>query len=116
MKKSIMWVAVAFGLAQGMAFADQIVEAQPDRLVGGGFGGLSGFMVGAAGGPLGALAGGGLGYFLGQGVQSATGLEHRLYRLKGVDGSLSQVRSPTLGLQVGQQVSRDGNRLTLVQP
>ena len=116
MKKSMFWVAAAFWLGQGLALADEIVEAHPDRLVGGGFGGLSGFMVGASGGPLGALLGGGLGYFLGQGVQSVSGLEHTLYRLRAADGKLSQVRSPTRGLQVGQWVARDGNRLTLVQP
>lgn len=115
MSKSVFFVAMAFSLAQGLAVADEIVEVRQDRMVGGGFGGLSGFMLGAAaGGPIGAVVGGGLGYFAGQGVQEAAGLDHTLYVVKAEDGSVSRVRSASAGLIPGQQVDRDGSRLAAV--
>ncbi|MFZ3184500.1 MAG: hypothetical protein WA173_10200 [Pseudomonas sp.] len=58
MKTSIVLLAGAALLATTLARADQIVTAQSDTAVGGGFAGLSGLMLGgAAGGPLGALVG-----------------------------------------------------------
>ncbi len=60
MKSAKVLVAAAAILASGLASADEILEVHKDRAVGGGFGGLSGFMIGAAaGGPIGALIGGG---------------------------------------------------------
>ncbi len=59
MKSAKVLVAAAAILASGLASADEILEVHKDRAVGGGFGGLSGFMIGAAaGGPIGALIGG----------------------------------------------------------
>lgn len=112
MKKSSLLVAVTLVFAQGAASADEIVEVRPDRMVGGGFGALSGFMLGAAGGPIGALAGGALGFYAGQGVQGVAGLEQNLYVIKAEDGSVVHVRSAPLSLSVGQQIVREGSRLT----
>ncbi|MGK9065697.1 hypothetical protein [Stutzerimonas chloritidismutans] len=93
MKTLATWIAGAALITSGWAGADEIVEARPDRVVGGGFGGLSGFMLGAAaGGPIGALVGGGAGYLLGQQVQGAAGLEQRLYVIRTADGRLLRVR------------------------
>lgn len=115
MKKSNVLIAGAFLLATLNVSAAEVVEVREDRAVGGGFGGLSGFMLGAAvGGPIGALVGGGIGYFTGQQVQDAAGLEQNRYVLKGEDGSLSTVRSSSDDLALGQQVARDGNRLAAV--
>ena len=58
MKKSIVLLAGAALLASALVRADQIVTAQSDTAVGGGFAGMTGLMLGAAaGGPLGALVG-----------------------------------------------------------
>ncbi|NKQ10056.1 hypothetical protein [Pseudomonas sp. SST3] len=113
MKNLVALVAGAILLTSTLAGADEVVEAGQDRIVGGGFGGLSGFMLGAAaGGPIGALIGGGLGYFAGQGVQEAAGLEQTRYVIEAEDGSRSRVRSSDNGFVVGQEVERDGAKLT----
>ncbi|MBA1280135.1 MULTISPECIES: hypothetical protein [Pseudomonadaceae] len=112
MKNLVALVAGAMLLTSTLAGADEVVEARQDRVVGGGFGGLSGFMLGAAAGPIGALIGGGLGYFVGQGAQQAAGLDQTLYIIEAEDGSQSQVRSSANGFVVGQQVERDGAKLT----
>ena len=74
MRKVMVVVATVVVLGSSLVRADEILEVHQDRAVGGGFGGLSGFMLGAAaGGPIGALVGGGVGYLLGQGLGSAFG-------------------------------------------
>lgn len=106
-------VAGTMMLTCTLANADEVISARQDRLVGGGFGGLSGFMLGAAGGgPIGALVGGGLGFFAGQGVQSAAGLEQALYTVQADDGTQSRVRTSDKHFLAGQQVERDGGKLT----
>ena len=50
MKSAKVLVAAAAILASGLASADEILKVHKDRAVGGGFGGLSGFMIGAAAG------------------------------------------------------------------
>ena len=50
MKKAMVLIAAAATLASGLASADEVLEVHEDRAVGGGFGGLSGFMLGAAAG------------------------------------------------------------------
>lgn len=55
MNKSIVIASVLL-LTSTLANADEVMTVEKDRVLGGGFGGLSGFMLGAAaGGPLGAL-------------------------------------------------------------
>ncbi|MCQ4261071.1 hypothetical protein [Stutzerimonas stutzeri] len=117
MKNLVALVTSAMLLGSALVGADEVVSAQEDRAVGGGFGGLSGFMLGAAaGGPIGALIGGGLGYLAGQGVQEAAGLEQTLYVITNEDGSQSRVRSYQEGLVAGQQVQRNGAELTALNP
>ena len=113
MKNLVALVTCATLLSSSLAGADEVVSAREDRVVGGGFGGLSGFMLGAAaGGPIGALIGGGLGYLAGQGVQEAAGLEQTLYVIEKDDGSRSRLRTSNNGLVAGQQVQREGGDLT----
>lgn len=84
MKSAKVLVAAAAILASGLASADEILEVHKDRAVGGGFGGLSGFMIGAAaGGPIGALIGGGVGYL---------GAGHAAGRRAGADAVCGQAR------------------------
>lgn len=113
MNNLVAWMTGAMLLASTAVSADEVVQVRQDRAVGGGFGGLTGFMLGAAaGGPVGALVGGGMGYFVGQGVQKAAGLEHTLYIVETEEGSRSRVRTSASGLVVGQQVRREGASLT----
>lgn len=112
MKNLVALVTGAMLLTSTLVGADEVVQAREDRVVGGGFGGLSGFMLGAAAGPIGALIGGGLGYFVGQGVQQAAGLDQTLYVIEAEDGSRTRVRSSANDFIVGQQVERDGANLT----
>ena len=117
MKNLVALAAAAMLLGSTLVSADEVVNAREDRAVGGGFGGLSGFMLGAAaGGPIGALIGGGLGYFAGQGVQEAAGLEQTLYVIENEDGTQSSVRSSKNDLIAGQQVKRNGTNLTALNP
>ena len=116
MKKSILLISVML-LANTAVHADEVISVQKDHAVGGGFGGLSGFMLGAAvGGPIGALVGGGVGYFTGQSVQEAAGLEHNLYILEDAEGNTSRLRTSAEGFVPGQQVERDGSHLAAVRP
>lgn len=113
MKNLVALVACVTLLGSTLAGADEVVAARTDRAVGGGFGGLSGFMLGAAaGGPIGALVGGGLGYLAGQGVQQAAGLDQTLYVVEAEDGSRVRVRTSKNGVVVGQKVTREGANLT----
>ncbi len=112
MKNLVALVTGAMLLTSTLVGADEVVQAREDRVVGGGFGGLSGFMLGAAAGPIGALIGGGLGYFVGQGAQQAAGLDQTLYVIEAEDGSRTRVRSSANDFIVGQQVERDGANLT----
>ena len=109
MKKAMVLMAAAAILASGLASADEVLEVHEDRAVGGGFGGLSGFMLGAAaGGPV----GGGIGYLMGQGAQQAAGLEQTLYVVKREDGSVARIRTSDDRFLQGQHIERDGARIT----
>ncbi|KIZ35896.1 MULTISPECIES: hypothetical protein [Stutzerimonas stutzeri subgroup] len=113
MKKAMVLMAAAAILASGLASADEVLEVHEDRAVGGGFGGLSGLMLGAAaGGPVGALVGGGIGYLMGQGAQQAAGLEQTLYVVKREDGSVARIRTSDDRFLQGQHIERDGARIT----
>ena len=113
MKKSIVLLAGAALLASALVRADQIVTAQSDTAVGGGFAGMTGLMLGAAaGGPLGALVGAGLGYLAGSAGQEAAGLEQTLYVIKDDEGKITRVRSSDGGFVKGQQVSLSGSQVT----
>jgi len=114
MKSATVLMAAAVVLASSMASADEVLEVHEDRAVGGGFGGLSGFMLGAAaGGPIGALVGGGIGYLVGQGAQQqAAGLEQTLYVVKRDDGSISRIRTSDGGFLQGQHIERNGAQVT----
>ena len=113
MKKSIVLLAGAALLASALVRADQIVTAQSDTAVGGGFAGMTGLMLGAAaGGPLGALVGAGLGYLVGSAGQEAAGLEQTLYVIKDDEGKTTRVRSSSGGFVQGQQVSLSGSQVT----
>ena len=111
MNKSLVLTTVLM-LASPLLHADEVLSVEKDRVVGGGFGGLGGFMVGAAaGGPIGALVGGALGYFAGQGVQEAAGLDHSLYLIKDDKGHVTRLRTSATGFVPGEQVERDGARI-----
>lgn len=117
MKKSIVLLAGAALLASALVHADQIVTAQSDTAVGGGFAGMTGLMLGAAaGGPLGALVGAGLGYLAGSAGQEAAGLEQTLYVIKDDAGKTTRVRSSSGGFVQGQQVSLSGSQVTQSAP
>jgi len=113
MKHMKVLMAAAVALASGVASAGEILEVHEDRAVGGGFGGLSGFMLGAAaGGPIGALVGGGLGYLAGQSAQRAAGLDQTLYVVRHDDGSVSRIRTSDGSFLQGQHIERDGGHIT----
>lgn len=115
MNKSSVLISLIL-LAGNAVHADEVMTVQKDRAVGGGFGGLSGVMLGAAvGGPIGALVGGGVGYFAGQSVQQAAGLEHNLYVIKDAEGNTSRLRTSE-DFVPGQQVERDGSRHVVAHP
>ena len=117
MKKSIVLLAGAALFASAVVHADQIVTAQSDTAVGGGFAGMTGLMLGAAtGGPLGALVGAGLGYLAGSAGQQAAGLEQTLYVIKDDEGKTTRVRSSDGGFVQGQQVSLSGSQVTVGVP
>lgn len=114
MKKSLVLTTVLV-LASPLLQADQVMSVEKDRVVGGGFGGLGGFMLGAAaGGPIGALVGGALGYFTGQGVQEAAGLDHNLYVIRDDQGNVTRMRTSAAGFAAGDQVERDGSQIAAV--
>lgn len=117
MHKVISLCAVAALLSSPLSHAEQILTAQSDTRVGGGYSALSGFMLGgAAGGPLGALLGGGLGYLAGSQAQQALGLEQTLYVIKDDNGQITRVRSSESGFVKGQQVSLQGSQISAAAP
>lgn len=117
MRKIIILSAVSALLTSPLGHAEQILSAQSDTLVGGGFSGLTGLMLGgAAGGPVGALIGGGLGYLVGSQAQEAMGLEQTLYVIKDENGLTRRVRSSDTGFIKGQQVSLQGSQVTATAP
>ncbi|MCW3149761.1 hypothetical protein N8H22_14235 [Stutzerimonas stutzeri] len=116
MKKLIVAALSAAILSCGLAQADEVLEVHRDRAVGAGFGGLSGFMLGAVAGPVGALVGGGLGWLAGRGVQQAAGLEQTLYVVRKEDGSIDRIRSSDGRFLQGQHIRRDGAEITAMRP
>lgn len=112
--KSIITLALTLALTAGghLALADEIVDETTDTTAGGALGVSTGLMLGgAAGGPLGALVGAGVGLFVGQGLQTASGLEERAYAVRDANGAERVVRSPGAEFAIGQQVERRGARL-----
>lgn len=117
MQKTIAVYAAIALLNSPLGHAEQILSAQSDTVVGGGYSGLGGFMLGgAAGGPLGALVGGGIGYLAGSQAQQAMGLEQTRYVIKDDSGRISTVRSSDGGFIKGQQVSVHGAQITAAAP
>jgi outer membrane lipoprotein SlyB len=117
MRKIITLCAVAALLNSPLGHAEQILSAQSDTLVGGGFSGLTGFMLGgAAGGPLGALIGGGLGYLVGSQAQEAMGMEQTLYVLQDENGNTRSIRSADAHFVEGQQVTLQGSHIKALAP
>ncbi len=113
MKNATVLMAAAVVLASGLASAGEVLEVHEDRAVGGGFGGLSGFMLGAAAvGPVGALVGGGLGYLAGQSAQQAAGMDQTLYVVKRDDGSITRIRTSDDRFLQGQHIERNGAQIT----
>jgi hypothetical protein len=99
-------------LNAGLAQADTVIGEVPDTLPGKGFGGLSGFMAGAAaGGPVGAAIDAGLGWLVGGETQKATGLSGQAYRVAREDGSEITDRSPARTWSGGDRVRIVGGRL-----
>lgn len=99
------------------AIADEVISQEADTTVGSGFGAGTGLLVGGAvGGPVGALLGAGAGLLLGSGVQSATGLEQRAYKVRSSTGEEQTFRSPHQTFAVGQQVEVSGIRLQPATP
>ena len=97
----------------GVVNAGQVVEPVPDTLPGKGFGGLTGFMVGAAvGGPISAVALGLGSAWAGGKVQEATGLHGTAYLVEGVDGKQVVVRAPGQEFSSGDKVDVVGARMT----
>ncbi len=113
-------LAVSIGLGlfgAGVAQADEVLSQTGDTTTGAGFGAGAGSSVGgAAGGPIGALLGAGIGLLVGHGVQTASGLEERAYRVRSSTGEEQVVRSPREEFAVGQQVEIIGRRLHAVTP
>lgn len=117
MRKLITLSAVVALLNSPLSHAEQILSAQSDTLVGGGYSSLSGFMLGgAAGGPVGAVVGAAIGYFAGSEAQQALGLEQTLYVIKDDGGHVHRVRSSDAGFIKGQQVSVQGSQITALAP
>lgn len=117
MRKIITLCAVAALLNSPLGQADQIISAQSDTRVGGGFSGLTGFMLGgAAGGPVGALIGGGLGYLAGSQAQETMGMEQTLYVLRDENGNTRSIRSSDARFVEGQQVTLQGSHITASAP
>lgn len=112
MKKITAYMLISLALHAGTVHADTVVEEIPDTLPGKGFGGLSGFMAGAAAaGPVGALVGAGIGWLGGAAIQDGSGLAGTAYRVKHLDGSETTVRSPKRRFAPGDQVQVVSSRL-----
>lgn len=118
--KHLSVLAVSIGLSlfsAGAVQADQVLSQTGDTTAGAAFGVGTGVLVGgAAGGPLGALVGAGIGLFVGSGVQKASGLEERAYKVRSSTGEERVVRSPREEFAIGQQVEVSGRRLHPVTP
>ena len=110
MRKIITLCAVAALLNSPLGQADQIISAQSDTRVGGGFSGLTGFMLG------GALIGGGLGYLAGSQAQETMGMEQTLYVLRDENGNTRSIRSSDARFVEGQQVTLQGSHITASAP
>lgn len=93
------------------AMAAEVISAQEDTSTGKVFGGISGLMVGAIGGPIGAVAGALVGVFGGSAVQESAGLSENAYVVENDDGSLQRVRTPGKTFAPGDQVRVEGIRL-----
>jgi len=112
MKKLGISLLVAMVLQAGTVNADTVIKEVPDTLPGKGFGGISGFMTGAAaGGPIGAIIGIGLGWLGGGAIQEAAGSAGKGYHVRREDGSETVIRSPNHEFSPGDRVKIVGNRL-----
>lgn len=115
MKKPGISLVLAIMLQAGVGHADTVTREVPDNLPGKGFGGLSGFMIGAAaGGPIGAVVGIGIGWLVGGETQEATGLSGTTYQVRREDGSETFVRSPNQIWSPGDRVRIVNSRLIAV--
>lgn len=97
--------------ATSQAVAGEVVSAHEDTSTGKVFGGISGLMIGAIGGPIGAVAGALVGVFGGSAVQESAGLSENAYVVENDDGSLQRVRTPGKTFAPGDQVRVEGIRL-----
>ena len=112
MKKLGVSILVAMLLHGGTVHADTVIEEVSDTLPGKGFGGLSGFMAGAAaGGPVGAVLGAGIGWLGGGVAQDASGVAGKAYRVQRDGGNETVVRSPKRSFSPGERVQIVANRL-----
>lgn len=111
MKLNTLPLIIVATLHMGLASADTVIAEVPDTLPGKGFGGLTGFMIGATAGPLGALVGAGIGALGGALFQQGTGLSDHAYRIAGEDGRQTVVRSPRRSWSEGEQVEILNGRL-----
>ncbi|KAA0952970.1 hypothetical protein FQ185_29775 [Pseudomonas sp. ANT_H12B] len=104
-------------MSTGAVYADEILSQTGDTTAGAAFGVGTGVLVGgAAGGPFGAVVGAVIGLFAGSGVQKASGLEERAYKVRSDTGEEQVVRSPRQEFAIGQQVEVSGRRLHAVTP
>lgn len=105
-------LAVGLGLlAVQAAQAAEVVAEREENSIGAGFGGLTGLMAGAAGGPVGAVLGAAAGWWSGAQVQRASGQSGTAYVVRHEDGREQWVRSPHARFEVGQQVELERGRL-----
>ncbi len=114
MKRYAPYVMAAALLHAGIAGADVVKQEVPDTMGGKAFGGLAGFMVGAAsGGPIGAIVGVVAGAWSAAKVQEATGLHGSAYRVEDENGSERFVRSPGQQWKAGDEVDVLHGRLVV---
>ena len=114
MRRKILSIITCVVLQSGVAMAETVVEAVPDKTPGRVFGGLSGLMIGAAGsGPiaLGIVAGTAVGWFAGGEIQAQTGLSGTAYRVEANDGKTAIIRSPDKQWLHGDKVDIVSGRL-----
>ena len=109
MKTLSISLLIAMALQAGTVNADMVIKEVPDTLPGKGFGGVSGFMAGAAAG--GAIVGIGLGWLGGGAAQDAAGGAGKAYQVRREDGSETVIRSPNREFSPGDRVKIVGNRL-----
>ncbi|VAW82199.1 hypothetical protein MNBD_GAMMA14-1214 [hydrothermal vent metagenome] len=112
MKRYAPYVIAAALLQATVAGADVVKQEVPDTMGAKGFGGVAGFMVGAAsGGPVGAVVGALLGGWSAAKAQEVTGLYGSAYRIGKKDGSERIVRSPKQHWAIGDEVEVVHGRL-----